>query len=86
MRAMIQTILSPLSTETLVLFWAKMQELHYPGAGQTKTYLEEKLRREQAQQAAVQQAAMQQQAAAMAQAGRSAQRQRAGAQMLTQTG
>ena len=76
----------PASTETLVLFWAKMQELHYPGAGQTKTYLEEKLRREQAQQAAMQQAAVQQQAAAMAQAGGSAQRQGAGAQMLAQTG
>lgn len=39
----------PKSTETLVLFWTKMEMLHYPGAGQTKKYLEEKLQREQAQ-------------------------------------
>ncbi len=44
----------PAQTETLILFWAKMEELHYPGAGQTKKHLEEKMRREQeaAQQAA----------------------------------
>ena len=39
----------PAATETLVLFWTKMEMLHYPGAGQTKKYLEEKLQREQAQ-------------------------------------
>lgn len=37
----------PAATETLVLFWTKMEMLHYPGAGQTKKYLEEKLQREQ---------------------------------------
>lgn len=42
----------PASTETLILFWAKMEELHYPGAGTTKQYLEDKLRREQQQAAA----------------------------------
>lgn len=45
----------PTQTETLILFWAKMEELHYPGAGQTKKHLEEKAQREQemaAQQAA----------------------------------
>ena len=26
----------PSSTETLILFWSKMEELHYPGAGETK--------------------------------------------------
>lgn len=36
----------PAQTETLILFWAKMEELHYPGAGTTKKYLEDKLRRE----------------------------------------
>lgn len=37
----------PGSTETLILFWSKMEELHYPGAGSTKKYLEERLEREQ---------------------------------------
>ena len=62
---------NPNSTETLVLFWTKMEMLHYPGAGQTKKYLEEKLQREQAQaqQAQmIQQAQMQAQAAAEQQA------------------
>ena len=40
----------PKSTETLILFWGKMELLHYPGAGETKKYLEERLKREQAQQ------------------------------------
>lgn len=39
----------PASTETLILFWNKMEELHYPGAGTTKKFLEDKLQREQAQ-------------------------------------
>lgn len=37
----------PKQTETLILFWSKMEELHYPGAGTTKKYLEDKLQREQ---------------------------------------
>lgn len=45
----------PTSTETLILFWGKMEMLHYPGAGSTKKYLEEKLQRERAQQAQMQQ-------------------------------
>ncbi|MGM9601405.1 MAG: hypothetical protein ACI3W5_07460 [Faecousia sp.] len=36
----------PTSTETLILFWDKMDALHYPGAGQTKQYLEAKLQQE----------------------------------------
>lgn len=52
----------PTQTETLVLFWAKMEELHYPGAGTTKKFLEEKLERER-QQMAQQQAVIQAQAA-----------------------
>ena len=37
----------PTDIETLILFWAKMEELHYPGAGQTKKHLEEKAQRMQ---------------------------------------
>ena len=48
----------PGQTETLILFWSKMEELHYPGAASTKKYLEEKLSREQQMQA-VQQAEQQ---------------------------
>lgn len=45
----------PANTETLILFWTKMEMLHYPGASETKEYLEKKLEREQqAQQAQVQ--------------------------------
>lgn len=60
----------PNSIQTLILFWSKMELLHYPGAGETKAYLEEQLRRQQ-EQAAMQQAqaaAMQQAAATAAQA------------------
>ena len=39
----------PSRTDTLILFWSKMEMLHYPGAGQTKKFLEERLEREQAQ-------------------------------------
>jgi len=39
----------PTSTDTLILFWAKMEELHYPGAAATKKHLEERLAREQEQ-------------------------------------
>lgn len=39
----------PSLTETLVLFWAKMEELHYPGAGSTKKFLEERLEKERQQ-------------------------------------
>lgn len=57
----------PASLQTLVLFWTKMEMLHYPGAGETKSYLEEELRRQaQMQQAQMQmQMAMQQQQAQM---------------------
>lgn len=37
----------PAATDTLILFWSKMEELHYPGAAQTKAHLEERLKREQ---------------------------------------
>ena len=48
--------------ETLVLFWSRMARLHYPGAEDTKTYLEEKL-------SAQREAAAQAQAAQLMQAG-----------------
>ena len=51
----------PTSVETLILFWTKMEELHYPGAGTTKQALEERLKRQ------MQAAQAQQQAAAQAQ-------------------
>lgn len=57
----------PNNTETLILFWTKMELLHYPGAAETKQYLEQKLAREQAaqqMQAQLQQRMAMQQAAA----------------------
>lgn len=33
---------NPQETETLILFWSKMEELHYPGAGATRKFLEER--------------------------------------------
>lgn len=40
----------PKATETLILFWSKMEELHYPGAAATKKFLEERLVTEQERQ------------------------------------
>lgn len=40
----------PAATETLILFWSKMEMLHYPGAAETKRFLEERLQREQQMQ------------------------------------
>lgn len=40
---------NPQQTETLILFWTKMEELHYPGAGATRKYLEERLEQERQQ-------------------------------------
>ena len=39
----------PAATETLILFWSKMEELHYPGAGSTREFLEQRLAREKAE-------------------------------------
>lgn len=55
----------PGSIQTLILFWTKMELLHYPGAGETKAYLEDQLRRQQEQ--AAMQAQQQAQMAAMQQ-------------------
>lgn len=43
----------PTKTETLILFWSKMEALHYPGAAETKKFLEERRKREKAQAAAM---------------------------------
>lgn len=51
----------PAAIETLILFWSKMEMLHYPGASETKRYLEERLKAQQAQQAAIAAAQQQQQ-------------------------
>lgn len=56
----------PNNLETLILFWRKMETLHYPDAGQTRMYLERQLQRQQAMQA--QMMAEQQRMAAQAQA------------------
>lgn len=46
----------PTSLETLVVFWSRMELLHYPGASDTRTYMEGKLEEQRAMEA--QQAAM----------------------------
>ena len=59
----------PTRTETLVTLWTKLELLHYPGAADTRAYLEEKLEQEQALQAQQMQLAQaQMQAQAQAQA------------------
>lgn len=40
----------PAATATLVALWTKMELLHYPGAGDTKKYMEAKAKEEAAQQ------------------------------------
>lgn len=35
---------NPQDIKTLIIFWAKMEQLHYPTAGETKRYLEEELK------------------------------------------
>lgn len=45
---------NPQALETLILFWSKMEFLHYPGAGETKQYLAE-MKQQQEQAAATQQ-------------------------------
>lgn len=69
----------PTQTQTLILFWNKMEQYHYPGAGEVRKFLERRLEQEQAamaqqaqmdayaQQMQMQQAQMQQQMDAYAQ-------------------
>lgn len=40
----------PTDMNTLILFWQKMDELHYPGAAETKQYLEARLEQQMIQQ------------------------------------
>jgi hypothetical protein len=56
----------PTQLDTLIMFWEKMQLLHYPGAGETLRYLEDIKQRQE--EAAAQQAAQQAAAAEAAQA------------------
>lgn len=60
----------PTDVRTLILFWTKMELLHYPGAADTKAFLEQRLQEQQEmmQQQMIQQAQQQAQADAMAQA------------------
>lgn len=51
----------PTQMTTLILFWTKMEMLHYPGAGETRSYLEEELKRQRAQQQMAMQMQMMQQ-------------------------
>ena len=51
----------PAQIQTLILFWTKMELLHYPGAGETRAYLEEEMRKQQIQQQMAQQAQQMQQ-------------------------
>lgn len=57
---------NPQELETLIALWTKLEMLHYPGAVDTRGYLEEKLEQQRAMMA--QQQAMQQQAVAQQQA------------------
>lgn len=45
----------PSSLEALVVFWTRMDDLHYPGASDNKTYFEDKLQTQQQAQAMAQQ-------------------------------
>ena len=40
---------NPQELSTLILFWTKMEMLHYPGASETRAYLEEEMQRQQEQ-------------------------------------
>ena len=51
----------PGAIDTLILYWTKMDLLHYPGAGETKAYLEKKLEEQQAAAMQMQKQLVQQQ-------------------------
>lgn len=55
---------NPQDLRTLILFWGKMDMLHYPGAADTKAYLMEELQRQQMMQMQEQQTIMDARAAA----------------------
>lgn len=54
----------PTALATLVIFWKRMEELHYPGAGDTRQYLEDRLKQQIQQQIQMQQMQLQMQAEA----------------------
>ena len=56
----------PAALETLIIFWKRMEQLHYPGAGDTRQVLEERLQQqiEQAQMQMAMEQQMQQEAMA----------------------
>jgi len=56
----------PAALETLIIFWKRMEQLHYPGAGDTRKVLEERLQQqiEQAQMQMAMEQQMQQEAMA----------------------
>ncbi len=56
------------SLATLILFWTRMEQLHYPGAGETRSYLENQLAQQQQMQQAQARMAAQQMAAQQANA------------------
>ena len=51
----------PAAMESRILFWTKMEELHYPGAAATKKHLEQQAQAQQEQMALMQALAQQQQ-------------------------
>lgn len=67
----------PTATETLYLFWTKMEALHYPEAGHTKKFFEEKLAKEQQERQMAMQMQMQQMQLQQAQAQAQAQQPQA---------
>lgn len=77
----------PADIRTLILFWHKMEVLHYPDAADTRTYLEDILRQQEEAARQQQMAMAQQQAqqAAMAQAQAQAQNDQALQQAQLQT-
>ena len=60
----------PQDLESLIMFWTKMAELHYPGAEDTLDYLQEMLQQQQMQQQQMQQQQMMMQRAQMEQQAR----------------
>ena len=70
----------PTNLQTLILFWSKMEMLHYPGAGETKSYLEEAYQQQQQQHAQMMQMQMQ-----MAQRQQAMQQQAQQAQIVEDT-
>ena len=58
---------NPTDINTLIIYWTKMEELHYPGAANTKKLLEEQRQQQMQQQALMMQMQQAQQAQAMQQ-------------------